>query len=324
MKKGSLKKAACVLGIIFWLGAPLFQAESASVSETAPAFLTMLIQPRPAGLAGAYTALADDLDSLFYNPAGLACLRRASLAVSYRTGIQDMGFGSAAFSYPASKQGVLGAAFLFQNQGDMEIFREDGNIENKGLSGSFSFSLSAAFALPGEALGIGSTVKFIQENLADYSASTMAFDLGVRYETGLFKKSGKRLTAGLALQNAGSGLRHVNQSEPLPLLFRTGLAFHHPAVFRAPAARLSAALDMEWEKGRDAPALASGLELLFRNTVFLRSGYALPLDGRGGEQSGFSAGLGIRTGPFRIDYALRLTDSILVSALHSFGAVYSF
>lgn len=324
MKKTVLIKIFLTACVIFTLPPGPLRPEGFSVSGTAPAFLTVLVQPRPAGLAGAYTALADDLDSLFFNPAGLASLRSASFSVSYRTAVQDMGYGSIAAGYPVWKQGVLGAALSLQHQGEMEIFREDGNIENKGLSSSFFFALSCGFSFLNETLSIGSTAKFIQENLADYSASTMAFDLGLKYDPRLLKRSASRLLLGLALQNAGSGLSHLNQSEPLPLVLCAGLAFYRPFLIRALPVKLTAAFDAEWEKGVDAPVLKSGLEFFFRNAFCIRCGYMLPLVSRRGERTGFTTGLGIHAGSFRFDYALMLTESIISSAIHGLGVGYRF
>ncbi|MDD5065737.1 MAG: hypothetical protein PHF84_01695 [bacterium] len=49
-------------------------SENSAVSVSGSDILSLVIQPRPLAMAEAFTAVCDDLNSLYFNPAGLAGL----------------------------------------------------------------------------------------------------------------------------------------------------------------------------------------------------------------------------------------------------------
>ena len=62
----------------------------------------------------------------------------------------------------------------------------------------------------------GLNVNFVQETLADYKASSIAFDLGVLYDTGY-----RSLRLGMTISNIGSEMQFISdgQSIKLPAVF---------------------------------------------------------------------------------------------------------
>jgi hypothetical protein len=73
---------------------------------------------RQAGLGGAFAALADDVLSAYYNPAGLAQLNRSELNASYSklySGLTDgssIGRNYLAYGHPTAKRGTFGFSYL--------------------------------------------------------------------------------------------------------------------------------------------------------------------------------------------------------------------
>ena len=80
---------------------------------------------RPIGLGGAYVAIADDINSLFYNPAGLGRLYRTEITGVYDQQSVGLGvnlnYGYIGAIQPAGDLGIFGASV---SQSYSELYRE--------------------------------------------------------------------------------------------------------------------------------------------------------------------------------------------------------
>ena len=80
---------------------------------------------RQAGLGNAFTALADDVYSTYYNPAGLAQLHRSEFTAYYAklySGLTDgssIGRNFLAYGHPTSTHGTFGFSYLSLNLADL-------------------------------------------------------------------------------------------------------------------------------------------------------------------------------------------------------------
>ncbi|MBI4801523.1 MAG: hypothetical protein HY796_03265 [Elusimicrobia bacterium] len=121
----------------------------------------------------------------------------------------------------------MGLGFTRLTTGAME-----GRAANRGRTGGFnaydqSIALGAAKNFGPYALG--GAVKYIQSSIAGSRASAFAVDIG----------AGRRLTGlpvyvALAVQNLGTPMRYIAQSDQLPLSVSTGLLVTAlPGVFIA-------------------------------------------------------------------------------------------
>src|SRR4051812_15154313 len=64
-------------------------------------YLDMLVFARPAGLAGAYTSLAQGLDAVGYNPAGLSKMDPVeAVSATMRYHMLGIGSGNVTYGYP--------------------------------------------------------------------------------------------------------------------------------------------------------------------------------------------------------------------------------
>lgn len=102
---------------------------------------------RAPGMGNAFTAVADDVYAIYYNPAGLALLERPELAASHTQHLAGLSDGSGinssflAYAQPLKRGGAIGAA--------MQNFSIDG-----GFYSERAFYLSYGRAAP-ESLGLG-------------------------------------------------------------------------------------------------------------------------------------------------------------------------
>jgi tetratricopeptide (TPR) repeat protein len=93
---------------------------------------------RPIGMGNAYTALADDVNAIYYNPAGLAQLDECQFTSGYGKlywGLDDgsnLGSGFVGYAHPLYHWGTLGAGWL--NLGLQGLYQENSFIFSYGNS----------------------------------------------------------------------------------------------------------------------------------------------------------------------------------------------
>ncbi len=93
---------------------------------------------RPIGMGNAYTALADDVNAIYYNPAGLAQLDECQFTSGYGKlywGLDDgsnLGSGFVGYAHPLYHWGTLGAGWL--NFGLQGLYQENSFIFSYGNS----------------------------------------------------------------------------------------------------------------------------------------------------------------------------------------------
>jgi len=114
-------------------------AISVSVVDTGWAdFEDLGVGARPIGMGNAYTALADDVNSIYYNPAGLAQLDESQFTSGYGKlywGLDDgsnLGSGFVGYAHPLYHWGTLGAGWL--NFGLQGLYQENSFIFSYGRS----------------------------------------------------------------------------------------------------------------------------------------------------------------------------------------------
>src|SRR5262249_30491114 len=146
-------------------------------------FLLLGAGARGTALGGAYAALATDISSLYYNPAGTAQLEHSGAMVSsynyvdgtrYVWGGIGMPMGGGARSF-----GLQVGNFGFSDQPEYTVDEPDGtgrtySVAETFVGGTYAQNFSDRFSA-------GVTVKFITDKLADVSASAFAVDFGTSF-----------------------------------------------------------------------------------------------------------------------------------------------
>ena len=178
----------------------LLAAALASSQETA-SFLNIGVGARALGMGGAYTALADDVNTAGWNPAGLAALSRREVGVAQPT-----------------RFGTLGAAGSYLSHGTLEG-RDAQGRPTGGFSAADSV-VALSYARGVSAAMLGGSLKFAQSRIAFASGEAVAADLGARLALASFGPG--RPLLGAAVQNLGSGMRLGDQTAPLPLTLSLG------------------------------------------------------------------------------------------------------
>ncbi|MDT8287639.1 MAG: PorV/PorQ family protein [Elusimicrobiales bacterium] len=280
--------------LLLLLPALLCPAAAHAAGTSSAAFLRIGWGARPAAMGEAFTAVADDADALYWNPAGLSYVARLEQTFGHNSWLDGVGMQHASFALRRSTRVVVGAAAAILGTGDIERGNKYGYTEgyysasDTALIASYSRRLSPKLAL-------GGNLKFIKERVEDASAQAFAMDAGTVYEY-----SG-RIKLGASLKNLGTGMALGETSAPLPLGLRAGAAFQYSKALLL-ASDLHLPLD-------DTPSLHFGGEYLYPSAVkgvrlILRAGLKTASMGHLGAMSAVSLGFGAETGTAGLDYAL--------------------
>ena len=282
-------------------------ASTGWAAETGAAFLQIGVGARPIAMGNAYTAVADDINAIAWNPAGLSLIGQREMGATDAEMFDDTRYDFFAYAQPIRTRdgadcGTAAFAVQYLTQGTI-----DGRDANRQATGGFTatdMAVNMAYSRAvGGGLRLGANVKYIQSTIADASARTFAVDLGAMAQTPL-----PGLTLGAAVQNAGPGLRFLDETDSLPLTLAAG------AGYRLGSTGLLFALDVKNLPIEGRTTASFGTEYNVFRVLSLRAGY-LSVLGEGtsagggavtqkmGDLSGLGAGLGLRMGSYKLDYS---------------------
>ncbi|OGS21243.1 MAG: hypothetical protein A2252_06120 [Elusimicrobia bacterium RIFOXYA2_FULL_39_19] len=312
---------------IFLLACLLFSVYSFAVNTGAD-FLKIAVGARAAGLGNTFTAVANDVTAINWNPGGLFQLKQKEISAMHTQWVGDSRFDFLGFALPLSGKApsvsarrvkdIFGASIIYLSQGEME-----GRDENRKNTGSFSASdIAVAFSycrqvkVNGHQVGFGTNVKLINQKIESEQATGAAFDFGVL--TNLPFKS-NRLTLGLSLQNLGSQMKFISEEYNLPLSVTAGLGYSVGGV--------TIGLDIKQQVYENKTIVSLGTEFLPINALALRAGYVMSAGRQAaasddGLPMGLGAGIGFRLFSYQTDYSFvpygALGDTHRISFLSRF------
>ncbi len=218
-------------------------------------FLRISPDARASGMGETGTAIADDINAIYWNPGGLAFhdymsdpfamdtepIPYRQVALTYSPWLPqfnaDLFYSYGTYGqYFEELDGTVAFNFLFMNLGEFIRTAEDGSQLGKFISNEFSFGLSYGTIIAKD-LGVGFQLRYIQSNLAPANINQKgagtgisgSFDLGVLWKPtdldlfGLYL--GDLLSVGMNLQNVGPKITYREEADPLPTTLRLGTAF---------------------------------------------------------------------------------------------------
>ena len=271
------------------------------------AFLKIEGGSRPAGLGGAFAGLANDINTIFWNPAGLTAVHDQELTAMQHFSFAEINNQTIGYAQRVERL-VWGASFLGSFT---EIERRQGPTEDPDSTatiGGFATGLSLAYPL-GTAMSIGGTAKVISEQLDIQNVYGVAADVGV-----ILHLLDNHLGIGVAVQNAGI----LDGGENLPMALRAGLAYR---TWKEPATEVETEEPMSaqevWALVADAhlplldanPSFHVGVERWFYDSIAARVGYRIGMNEN--PSDGLALGVGVRRSgedmlaniDFQFDYA---------------------
>jgi hypothetical protein len=297
-------------------------------------FLKFAVGARANGMGDCFAAVANDASTLFWNPGGIGNLQNLEVHLTHVNYLLDITFDYAGLVVPTSA-GNIGFSAAVLGMDDERVTTEadpDGEAGITWGASSFAVGVTLSRALT-DRFSVGITGKYIQENVYNESANTLAIDIGSIYDTGLrgikigmamtnfggkMKLSGRDLTLKNIVAHpevGGSSGQSVDLqvgSWSLPLMFRVGLSLE---VFQNGPNALLLASDFTHPTDADE-RLHFGAEYSLSNRLFLRGGYKFNYDE---ESFTFGGGLNLPITNYNLMMDYSFNDFGLLGETHRFS-----
>jgi hypothetical protein len=197
-----MKKLMILLALVSILPATLSADVFAKVGTAGMQFLKLGVDARAEGMAEAFTAVSNDVSSIYYNPGGLALAEENQVFFMHKLYVADIQQEYLAASF-LSDYGTFGVHFNFLHMDDMDVIKEELFAANGETFTCIDFSsgltYSNAFT---DKFSFGFTLKYLQETLGEYNSYGFSFDLGSQYNVGW-----QNLTIGMALRDYGPNMK---------------------------------------------------------------------------------------------------------------------
>ena len=259
----------------------------------AAAFLKIDAGSRPMGMGGAFTGLADDINTLFWNPAGLTSIQDQEFSAMQNFSIGKVYTQALSYGQRLNEKSVWGISL--QGVFTRVDFRQGptADPDQEVTVGGFAPGVSWAYQLRPQ-VAVGLTAKAVVEQLSVENTLGYAGDLGV-----FLQPFGKTIGLGFSAQNVGQ----TNSNGSLPMIIRSGVSLH-------PEESISIVADLSYPLIDGYPILHLGFENWFSDLIAVRLGY----NASQGEnpRDGLTAGIGLRRRGrislegihFQFDYAI--------------------
>ena len=283
----------------------LFLAGPAAAQRETATFL--MIQPgaRPMALGEAFTAVADDLDALTTNPAGLGRLGVQQATFEHAELFAGTRLDHAAYALPFASDGgsllsggTLGLGVTHLSQPALEGRDAAGNPTGAFGAGDTAVMMGYSRRLADYPAVLGGTLKYLHSTIADASAQSYAVDLGAQRP---FYALERPASVGVAIRNLGPGLKFGSETDPLPLELSAGGAITLGGA-------MTLALDVHQSPHEHQTAVSIGTEYAVLSGFALRTGYGSAQASAGGTSGvgslgGFGMGFGLRVYKMTLDYS---------------------
>lgn len=264
------------------------------VGTTSAQFLKLAVGARPVAMGETFTGLADDVNAIYWNPAGLNQINGIEISAMYAVWFEDI-----SFSWVACVQnglgGKIGTAINYLWAGTINKYDRDDNELNESYN-AYDIAFILSYARLIKKIPLGMNLKFINSKIEEESAMGIAADIGILKTISKIKD----IKIGIAVQNLGIGLKFINERDPLPVNIRTG------TYYRLLNDNLTLALDINFPIDYTIN-VHFGSEYRYRlnsvSVLMLRAGYKSTTVNDLDTLSGLSAGFGISSSNLGIDYA---------------------
>ena len=247
MRKSSIIILAIIV-VLFTMNTESF----AQAGGSAVPFLTISPDARASGRGETGTGIADDINAIYWNPAGLGYFDYkpqaneydeptyepfSQVALAFSPWLPqfnaDLYYSNGTYGrYIEKLNGTVAVNFVLMNLGEFQYTDDQGNSLGKFNSTEFAIGVSYGTMIA-EDLAAGISLRYIQSNLTATSTSQRnagvgrsgGFDMALLWKPTHLGPIEDRLSLGFNLQNVGPKMTYISESDPLPTTLRMGIGF---------------------------------------------------------------------------------------------------
>ncbi len=306
------------LPLIVLAGAFACSPKNCVASGEADAFALPGVGARPGGMGGAFIGLSDDIESIYYNPAGLGNLVQSGVTAMYQapeleTSRSFLGINKR-WVHPRFP-GSVGFGWLRLRSSNIELTNTDEQVIGSDALTNDLFLLSVGLH-PLQHWSFGASAKYFRFAFNGFKEAGFGADLGVHAQY-------NPIRLGLVLTDVGGTILKGSSIDPsggdvtdrVPARLKTGVGLVFPQPFNWPITvngdndtffKLQAAQDIKYVAGSEVWA--------FQDHAAIRAGFE--------ESNGPTFGFSARLGQLQIDYSFLL--SLNLKDEHRIGTTFRF
>jgi hypothetical protein len=153
------------------------------VGTSAAKFLSIGAGARSISMGGAFTSVAKDPSTMYWNPSGISRIDNIQLYIDHSDWLADINYDYLGLVFPIKGSRAVGLNFTSLSMPEMSVTRygEDKTGETF-RAGSYAIGLTFAGKLT-DRFSIGFNGKFIKEFISKSFSSTYALDVGTLFNT---------------------------------------------------------------------------------------------------------------------------------------------
>ncbi|MDD5688219.1 MAG: PorV/PorQ family protein [Elusimicrobia bacterium] len=299
-----LKVMNVVMLATLFTGIMCISKVEAGVGSSAMQFLKVGVGAKQEGMGGAQVAVAEDVNSVYWNPAGLGSVSATEFSFMHLSYFEGISYEYLAFGHPVSESSTIGLQVMYLNYGSIDKTLEDsagaydavgsvGSYSPKDIGGAISYGKQVD-----DTINVGGSLKIASQKIDTDNTSGFGLDLGVEYVP---VKGGIQL--GLAVQNLGGKVG----SDSMPGNIKAGLGKKFSAF--EGENNLTLAVDVNYGLDTAITKENIGMELMLAEMIGIRAGYKLGYD-----EETYTLGGGFRiageSSTFNLDYAFVPTKDL--------------
>ncbi len=278
-------------------------------ATSAAPFLEIGVGAKAQALGGAFTAIANDVSALYWNPAGITQIQSISLSVIYTEWLANTRHEYFGLVIPLGGMLSWGLNATILDYVDEQPVRTIALPEGTGeywSASDIALATSVAARIT-DRFSFGMSAKYIRMQIWNETASAAALDFGVLYKSQL-----KGLTLGTSISNFGTKMTldgrdlvrafdadkqnysndqlnvlYKMESYPLPLLFRFGIAYE---ISFGDRNYLLLSTDLN-HPANNVESVNVGVEYCLMDIFFIRTGYESLYDND--SENGLTYGFGL-------------------------------
>lgn len=208
--------------IVFCLVFSVLSPALAKAAGTSGAqFLKISPGARPVAMGEAFTGVADDINAIYWNPAGLTAVKsQVETMFTHTIWFESISLNNAAYIQRVGKRTVIGGLATHLTTGQVPKYDRLGGRAGDSYGASDLMTSITLARLVDEKVSVGLNGKFIQQRLDGESAVSWAIDVGLMY------RQRPNFRFGGSINNLGTFSRFRDKSNLLPLTVKLGLAYY--------------------------------------------------------------------------------------------------
>jgi len=306
-----MKKIILMIAVLQLFFCGIVSAEKTSITGL---FLSVPIGAKPTALGGAYTALADGVYGLYWNPAGIAKTSKTEILFAHNNYLMDVNHQYLGITHKLKNKHNLGFAINILDNGDFDgtLITDATNHLNTGNFTAKDYALNFSYAVDWRNYGsFGGSVKYINSKIKDSKATAVAFDVGWQLMREIKETP---ITIGFVVSNIGTKMKYISEKESLPLTGKLGVSSRFDATENLCIIPTIDNVLMTNDKYR----INAGVDFEFYKNYSLRAGY----NDFNELSSGITLGFGATFSKLTVDYSY--SDFGDLKNSHVFSVLYKF